>query len=62
MKLLLTFITLIIATTTTVVKSSDSEPICCKECPANKNKYYSIANDSGPWYVKRVLETYRLNI
>ena len=26
-----------------------AEPICCKDCPENKNKYYSIADDSGPW-------------
>ena len=29
--------------------SAAEEPICCKDCPENKHKYYSIANDSGPW-------------
>ena len=31
------------------VSAMAAEPICCKDCPENKNKYYSIVNDSGPW-------------
>ena len=31
------------------VSAMAAEPICCKDCPENKNKYYSIADDSGPW-------------
>merc|ERR1719171_553404 len=31
-------------------KESDGGPCCAGTCPdSNNNKYFSIANDSGPW-------------
>merc|ERR1719409_1294639 len=26
-----------------------AQPPCCHECKSPKNKYFSIADDSGPW-------------
>lgn len=44
-----TMLLAIVALTMTASAHSTDEPQCCQTCESPRNKYYSIANDSGPW-------------